>query len=96
MCTDQMEEGHWPLISHCAACSCNSVGVEPLTCRNDGSCICKPGFGGPNCEQSECPACYSQVKAQVSAHLSICLSFSGCGFLLFRQSCADAPAVENL
>ncbi|OXB55430.1 hypothetical protein ASZ78_007104 [Callipepla squamata] len=53
----------------CRACNCNSVGAEPLTCRNDGSCICKPGFGGPNCEQSECPACYSQVKAQVDLYL---------------------------
>uniref|UniRef100_A0A8C2UHU5 Laminin subunit gamma 2 n=1 Tax=Coturnix japonica TaxID=93934 RepID=A0A8C2UHU5_COTJA len=53
----------------CRACSCNSVGAEPLKCRNDGSCICKPGFGGPNCEQSECPACYSQVKAQVDLYL---------------------------
>ncbi|XP_040533465.1 laminin subunit gamma-2 [Gallus gallus] len=53
----------------CRACNCNSVGAEPLMCRNDGSCICKPGFGGPNCEQSECPACYSQVKAQVDLYL---------------------------
>ncbi|NXC41082.1 LAMC2 protein, partial [Penelope pileata] len=53
----------------CRACSCNSVGAEPLMCRNDGSCICKPGFEGPNCEQSECPACYSQVKAQMDLYL---------------------------
>ncbi|KAJ7420060.1 Laminin subunit gamma-2 [Pitangus sulphuratus] len=58
---------------HCppgaAACACNSVGAEPLKCRSDGSCICKPGFEGPNCEESECPACYSQVKAQVDLYL---------------------------
>lgn len=51
----------WP-----AACTCNSVGAEPLKCRSDGSCICKPGFEGPRCEESECPACYGQVKEQVS------------------------------
>ncbi|XP_051649729.1 laminin subunit gamma-2 [Manacus candei] len=53
----------------CRACACNSVGAEPLKCRSDGSCICKPGFEGPNCEESECPACYSQVKAQVDLYL---------------------------
>uniref|UniRef100_A0A8B9C7D5 Laminin subunit gamma 1 n=1 Tax=Anser brachyrhynchus TaxID=132585 RepID=A0A8B9C7D5_9AVES len=53
----------------CRACNCNLVGAEPLTCRSDGSCICKPGFEGPDCEQSECPACYSQVKAQVDLYL---------------------------
>ncbi|XP_067156721.1 laminin subunit gamma-2 [Apteryx mantelli] len=53
----------------CRACNCNSVGAEPLKCRSDGSCICKPGFEGPNCEHTECPACYSQVKAQVDLYL---------------------------
>ncbi|NXK97012.1 LAMC2 protein, partial [Formicarius rufipectus] len=53
----------------CRACACNFVGAEPLKCRSDGSCICKPGFEGPNCEESECPACYSQVKAQVDLYL---------------------------
>ncbi|XP_071422014.1 laminin subunit gamma-2 isoform X1 [Pithys albifrons albifrons] len=53
----------------CRACACKSVGAEPLKCRSDGSCICKPGFEGPNCEESECPACYSQVKAQVDLYL---------------------------
>ncbi|NWH62338.1 LAMC2 protein, partial [Geococcyx californianus] len=53
----------------CRACTCNLVGAEPLKCRNDGSCICKPGFEGPNCEESECPACYGQVKAQVNLYL---------------------------
>ncbi|NXP08252.1 LAMC2 protein, partial [Thinocorus orbignyianus] len=53
----------------CRACACDSVGAEPLKCGNDGSCICKPGFEGPNCVESECPACYSQVKAQVDLYL---------------------------
>ncbi|NXX41092.1 LAMC2 protein, partial [Tricholaema leucomelas] len=53
----------------CRACECNSLGAEPLKCRNDGSCICKPGFEGLNCEESECPACYDQVKAQVDLYL---------------------------
>ncbi|KFP19203.1 Laminin subunit gamma-2, partial [Egretta garzetta] len=53
----------------CQACACNSAGAEPVKCGSDGSCICKPGFEGPNCEESECPACYSQVKAQVDMYL---------------------------
>ncbi|KAF1595985.1 UNVERIFIED_CONTAM: Laminin subunit gamma-2, partial [Eudyptes robustus] len=43
-------------------------GQAPLSlCR--GSCICKPGFEGPSCEESECPACYGQVKVQVDLYL---------------------------
>uniref|UniRef100_A0A8C3N158 Uncharacterized protein n=1 Tax=Geospiza parvula TaxID=87175 RepID=A0A8C3N158_GEOPR len=53
----------------CRACNCDSVGAEPLKCRSDGSCICKPGFEGPRCEESECPACYGQVKEQVELYL---------------------------
>ncbi|NXO35874.1 LAMC2 protein, partial [Locustella ochotensis] len=53
----------------CRACACDSVGAEPLKCRSDGSCICKPGFEGPRCEESECPACYDQVKVQMDLYL---------------------------
>ncbi|XP_053103696.1 laminin subunit gamma-2 [Hemicordylus capensis] len=53
----------------CRACNCNSVGSEPLRCHSDGSCICKPGFEGPSCEHTRCPACYSQVKTQVNQYL---------------------------
>uniref|UniRef100_A0A8D0GBE9 Laminin subunit gamma 2 n=1 Tax=Sphenodon punctatus TaxID=8508 RepID=A0A8D0GBE9_SPHPU len=53
----------------CQACMCNSVGAEPLQCRGDGSCLCKMGFEGPNCEQMYCPACYSTVKTQVDQYL---------------------------
>uniref|UniRef100_A0A8C3XY86 Laminin subunit gamma 2 n=1 Tax=Catharus ustulatus TaxID=91951 RepID=A0A8C3XY86_CATUS len=53
----------------CRACTCDSVGAEPLKCRSDGSCICKPGFEGPRCEESECPACYGQVKEQMERYL---------------------------
>ncbi|NXE93168.1 LAMC2 protein, partial [Menura novaehollandiae] len=72
---DRCKDGFFgnPLASDpadkCRACACNSVGAEPLKCRSDGSCICKPGFGGPSCEESECPACYSQVKVQVDLYL---------------------------
>ncbi|KFP41540.1 Laminin subunit gamma-2, partial [Chlamydotis macqueenii] len=53
----------------CQACACDSAGAEPLKCGSDGSCVCKPGFEGPNCEERECPACYGQVKSQVDLYL---------------------------
>ncbi|NXS57442.1 LAMC2 protein, partial [Brachypteracias leptosomus] len=53
----------------CRACACDLAGAEPLKCGSDGSCICKPGFEGPDCEESECPACYDQVKDQVDLYL---------------------------
>ncbi|XP_054142060.1 laminin subunit gamma-2 [Melozone crissalis] len=72
---DRCKDGFFgnPLASDpsdkCRACECDSVGAEPLKCRSDGSCICKPGFEGPRCEESECPACYGQVKEQVELYL---------------------------
>uniref|UniRef100_H0Z0K4 Laminin subunit gamma 2 n=1 Tax=Taeniopygia guttata TaxID=59729 RepID=H0Z0K4_TAEGU len=72
---DRCKDGFFgnPLASDpadkCRACNCDSVGAEPLKCRSDGSCICKPGFEGPRCEESECPACYGQVKVQVDLYL---------------------------
>ncbi|NXI94668.1 LAMC2 protein, partial [Psophia crepitans] len=72
---DRCKDGFFgnPLASDpankCRACSCDSAGAEPLKCGSDGSCICKPGFEGPSCEESKCPACYSQVKAQVDLYL---------------------------
>ncbi|XP_028386601.1 laminin subunit gamma-2 [Phyllostomus discolor] len=52
----------------CRACHCNPAGSERVECRSDGSCICKPGFGGLHCDQAaltSCPACYDQVKGQM-------------------------------
>ncbi|XP_027679461.2 laminin subunit gamma-2 [Chelonia mydas] len=72
---DQCRDGFFgnPLalnpVEKCQACNCNSVGSDPLTCRSDGSCVCKPGFEGPNCEQTQCPACYSHMKTQVDQYL---------------------------
>ncbi|XP_025061969.1 laminin subunit gamma-2 isoform X2 [Alligator sinensis] len=72
---DRCKDGFFgnPLASNpedkCRACNCNSIGSEPQTCRSDGSCICNPGFEGPNCEHTHCPDCYNQVKAQVDQYL---------------------------
>lgn len=84
--------GHSDLSPCSTACNCNLVGAEPLTCRSDGSCICKPGFEGPDCEQSECPACYSQVKAQVGVPVSIRLSlWAGHSLHRARQQICSQP-----
>ncbi|KAL6041036.1 hypothetical protein STEG23_019176, partial [Scotinomys teguina] len=70
---DQCKAGYFgdPLAPNpadkCRACNCNPLGSEPGECRRDGSCVCKPGFGGLNCELAaltSCPACYDQVKIQ--------------------------------
>uniref|UniRef100_A0A8P0P440 Laminin subunit gamma-2 n=1 Tax=Canis lupus familiaris TaxID=9615 RepID=A0A8P0P440_CANLF len=71
---DQCKAGYFgdPLAPNpadkCRACNCNPAGSEPGECRSDGSCVCKPGFGGLNCEHAaltSCPACYNQVKIQM-------------------------------
>ncbi|XP_070122516.1 laminin subunit gamma-2 isoform X1 [Equus caballus] len=71
---DQCKAGYYgdPLAPNpadkCRACNCNPVGSEPVECRSDGSCVCKPGFGGLSCEHAaltSCPACYNQVKVQM-------------------------------
>ncbi|XP_075384313.1 laminin subunit gamma-2 [Tenrec ecaudatus] len=52
----------------CQACNCNPMGLESVECRGDGNCVCKPGFGGPHCDQAaltSCPTCYTQVKIQM-------------------------------
>ncbi|NWU68137.1 LAMC2 protein, partial [Pterocles burchelli] len=72
---DRCEDGFFgdPLApdpaDKCRACDCNLASAEPLKCRSDGSCICKPGFEGPSCKESKCPACYGQVKAQMDLYL---------------------------
>ncbi|XP_038613826.1 laminin subunit gamma-2 [Tachyglossus aculeatus] len=70
---DQCRDGYYgnPLATNpankCQACNCDSVGSDPLECRDDGTCICKPGFEGPTCKISSlnCPACYNQVKTEM-------------------------------
>ncbi|XP_061239423.1 laminin subunit gamma-2 isoform X2 [Bos javanicus] len=71
---DQCKAGYFgdPLapnpVDKCRACNCNPMGSEPVECRSDGSCVCKPGFHGLNCDHAaltNCPACYNQVKSQM-------------------------------
>ncbi|XP_006887813.1 PREDICTED: laminin subunit gamma-2 [Elephantulus edwardii] len=71
---DQCKAGYFgdPLAldpaEKCRACNCHPAGSESVACRSDGSCVCKPGFGGLNCDHGaliKCPDCYNQVKIQM-------------------------------
>ncbi|XP_058032258.1 laminin subunit gamma-2 [Ahaetulla prasina] len=73
----------------CQACNCNSVGSEPLQCRSDGSCICKPGFEGPSCEHTRCPICYQEVKTQVDQYRQ---QLQGLEILASRVQTSGQPA----
>ncbi|XP_026525046.1 laminin subunit gamma-2 [Notechis scutatus] len=73
----------------CQACNCNSVGSEPLQCRSDGSCICKPGFEGPSCEHTRCPICYHEVKSQIDQYLQ---QLQGLEILVSRVQTSGQPA----
>ncbi|KAM4642245.1 laminin subunit gamma-2 [Discoglossus pictus] len=54
--------------SKCRACYCHPVGAQHGGCQKDGSCQCKPGFDGENCDQPQCPSCYSEVSQKVNLY----------------------------
>ncbi|XP_074833632.1 laminin subunit beta-3 [Carettochelys insculpta] len=57
----------------CRECDCNFQGTELLGCdKTTGSCLCRPGFTGPRCDQCQrgycssyphCKACHSCFQA---------------------------------
>ncbi|TKC43932.1 hypothetical protein EI555_013151, partial [Monodon monoceros] len=97
---DQCKAGYFgdPLapnpMDKCRACNCNPVGSEPVECRSDGSCVCKPGFGGLNCEHAAltiCPACYNQVKIQMDQFMQQLQNLE----TLISKAQGDGGAVPN-
>ncbi|MEE6495880.1 hypothetical protein FKM82_002175 [Ascaphus truei] len=52
----------------CKACYCHPMGAEHTGCQKDGSCLCKPGFEGENCDRPQCPSCYSQVSEKFNLY----------------------------
>ncbi|XP_012495418.1 PREDICTED: laminin subunit gamma-2 [Propithecus coquereli] len=97
---DQCKAGYFgdPLAPNpadkCRACNCNPMGSEPVRCRSDGSCVCKPGFGGLNCEHaalSSCPACYNQVKIRMDQFMQQLQSLEA----LISKAQAGGGAIPN-
>ncbi|XP_077013314.1 laminin subunit gamma-2 [Tamandua tetradactyla] len=98
---DQCKAGYFgdPLapnpVDKCRACNCNPVGSEPVECRRDGSCVCKPGFGGFGCEHAaltSCPACYNQVKIQMDQFMQQLQSLEA--LILMAQGGGGVPNAE--
>ncbi|XP_069593848.1 laminin subunit gamma-2 [Ranitomeya imitator] len=52
----------------CIACSCHPIGSQQPSCQKDSSCVCKPDFYGDNCDQPQCPSCYSQVSDKMTLY----------------------------
>ncbi|KAK2822902.1 hypothetical protein Q5P01_022967 [Channa striata] len=52
----------------CKPCACDLVGSESQQCDDFGQCRCRPGFEGLRCQRSNCPACFSPIKAKMEAY----------------------------
>ncbi|XP_042190897.1 laminin subunit gamma-2 [Callorhinchus milii] len=65
----------------CKLCRCDPRGSWSSQCRSDGTCDCKPGVFGPQCDRcagdryynsttgcQECPSCYQAVLNKVAKH----------------------------
>ncbi|XP_071984791.1 laminin subunit gamma-2 [Engystomops pustulosus] len=63
----------------CIACACHPVGSQQLSCQKDSSCVCKPEFYGENCDQPQCPSCYSQVSSQMTLYRRQLQGLAGAG-----------------
>lgn len=63
-------------------CRCSPLGAVSSQCRENSTCVCRPGFTGYKCDHCqdnfflaegdtgcrECPACYALVKEGVSCY----------------------------
>ncbi|XP_053186882.1 laminin subunit gamma-2 [Scomber japonicus] len=59
---------HSSLNEACKPCDCDVLGSESTQCDDSGRCRCRPGFEGSRCQRSDCPSCFSPVKAKMEAY----------------------------
>ncbi|KAM9844838.1 laminin subunit gamma-2 [Aulostomus maculatus] len=59
---------HTRATDACRPCGCDSQGAESRQCDDGGRCRCRPGFEGLKCQRSNCPSCFSPVKAKVEVY----------------------------
>ncbi|KAG7222915.1 hypothetical protein INR49_015981 [Caranx melampygus] len=52
----------------CKPCDCDILGSESRQCDDSGHCRCRPGFEGLKCQRSNCPACFSPIKAKMETY----------------------------
>merc|ERR1712048_979151 len=70
-------------VGGCLPCQCDQIGSLSNSCdKNDGSCFCRPGYGGRNC--SQCPEFFYGKPMSVQQHplamddLRCCRKVDGC------------------
>ncbi|XP_072219457.1 laminin subunit gamma-2 [Leuresthes tenuis] len=61
---------HRRLTDACKPCNCNIQNSESEQCDNEGRCRCRPGFEGVRCDRSNCPACFSPIKAKMEDYVA--------------------------
>ncbi|XP_028988599.1 laminin subunit gamma-2 isoform X2 [Betta splendens] len=61
---------HRQATDACKPCNCDVLGSESGQCDASGHCQCRPGFQGPRCQRSNCPSCFSPIKAKMEAYAS--------------------------
>lgn len=52
----------------CTPCNCDRLGAESSMCDESGRCHCRLGFEGLQCQQSNCPSCFSPIKQKMAAY----------------------------
>uniref|UniRef100_UPI0037E831B8 laminin subunit gamma-2 isoform X2 n=1 Tax=Semicossyphus pulcher TaxID=241346 RepID=UPI0037E831B8 len=52
----------------CKPCDCDLQGSESRQCDDLGRCQCRPGFEGLRCHRSNCPTCFSPIKAKMETY----------------------------
>ncbi|KAM4551911.1 laminin subunit gamma-2 [Odontesthes bonariensis] len=61
---------HERLTDACRPCNCNAQSSESEQCDDFGRCRCRPGFEGLRCDRSNCPACFSPIKAKMEDYVA--------------------------